>query len=314
MIIIAHRGASGYLPEHTLASKAMAYALGADYLEQDVVLTADCQPVVLHDIHLDTISDVAQRFPRRARADGRWYAIDFTWDELQELRLTERFDPQTRRPVYPTRFPANRSRFHIARLTEEIELIQGLNHSTGGDVGLYPEIKRPAWHREQGFDISQIVLHVLADYGYRHRDDGIFLQCFDPQELKRIRFDLGVKLKLVQLVGENEWGESTADYAQMRTVGGLAAIATYADAIGPTLTHVLERTESGDVRPTPLTDWAHAAGLQVHPYTVRSDALPEFAASADHLIDLLERTGIDGIFTDFPDRAVRRLSDPRWKN
>ena len=87
MIVIAHRGASGYLPEHTLAAKALAHGMGADYIEQDVVLTADDHPIVLHDIHLDLVTDVAERFPRRARADGRFHAIDFTLAEIQQLRV-----------------------------------------------------------------------------------------------------------------------------------------------------------------------------------------------------------------------------------
>ena len=96
-IVIAHRGASGYLPEHTLAAKAVAHAQGADFIEQDVVLTRDDQPIVLHDVHLDTVTDVAQVFPGRKRGDGRYYAIDFTLEEIQRLRVTERVDHQTQR-------------------------------------------------------------------------------------------------------------------------------------------------------------------------------------------------------------------------
>ena len=104
-IVIAHRGASGYLPEHKLEAKALAFAMKADYLEQDCVLTADDVPVVLHDIQLDTVSDVARRFPRRRRDDGRFYAVDFTLDEIRSLRVTERFDRETGEAVYPQRFP-----------------------------------------------------------------------------------------------------------------------------------------------------------------------------------------------------------------
>jgi glycerophosphoryl diester phosphodiesterase len=91
-LVIAHRGASGYLPEHTLAAKAYAHALGADFIEQDLVLTKDDVPVVLHDIYLDTVTDVAVRFPERKRADGRFYVIDLTLAELKQLRVTERFN------------------------------------------------------------------------------------------------------------------------------------------------------------------------------------------------------------------------------
>src|SRR5262245_24187713 len=120
--VIAHRGASGYLPEHTIAAKAYAHALGADYLEQDVVLSKDDVPVVLHDVYLDTVTDVAKRFPDRKRADGRFYALDFTLAELKQLRVTERFDVRTGQPVYPKRFPAAQSSFQISTLEEELQL------------------------------------------------------------------------------------------------------------------------------------------------------------------------------------------------
>ena len=105
-LVIAHRGASGYLPEHTLESAAYAHALGADYIEQDIVMSRDGTLVVLHDIHLETTTDVAARFPDRKRPDGRFYALDFTWDELRSLRVSERFDPKTGAAVFPRRFPA----------------------------------------------------------------------------------------------------------------------------------------------------------------------------------------------------------------
>ena len=114
-MVIAHRGASGYLPEHTLPAKAMAYAQGADYLEQDLVMTKDDRLVVLHDHYLDRVTDVAQRFPQRARKDGRFYAIDFTLDEIKSLKFTEGFEPKNGKNVqtYPGRFPMGKSDFRI---------------------------------------------------------------------------------------------------------------------------------------------------------------------------------------------------------
>ena len=109
-LVIAHRGASGYLPEHTLPAIAMAHAMGADYLEQDVVLSKDDVPIVLHDIHIDTVTDVARRFPDRKRADGRYYAIDFTVAELKQLPASERFDPRTGRRRVPGALPGGQGR------------------------------------------------------------------------------------------------------------------------------------------------------------------------------------------------------------
>ncbi|MEM7311532.1 MAG: glycerophosphodiester phosphodiesterase, partial [Planctomycetota bacterium] len=180
-LIIAHRGASGYLPEHTLPAVAMAHGLGADYIEQDVVLTKDKHPIVLHDIHLDTVTDVATKFPNRKREDGRYYAIDFELAEIRLLRVNERIDLATGKPVFPGRFPLGKSRFEIPTLAEEIELIQGLNKSTARDVGIYAEVKQPAWHRNAGFEISRIVIQVLKDYGYESKTDRAYLQCFDPE-------------------------------------------------------------------------------------------------------------------------------------
>lgn len=308
-IVIAHRGASGYLPEHTLAAKAAAHAMGADYLEQDVVLSRDGMPMVLHDIHIDTVTDVAQVFPDRARADGRFYALDFAVDELKALTAMERAD-QTGEQVFPCRFPRGASSFQIPTLAEEIELIQGLNLSTGREAGVYTEIKAPAWHRAEGHDISAIVLGVLADYGYADPDDLAYLQCFDWNETQRVRNELGWRGKLVQLLGENDWAEAPdVDYHALQTKEGLAAIAEVADGIGPWLRHVVTGADNQG-RPviTDLVENAHAHGLAVHPYTFRADALPDYAESLEAALRIfLVEAGVDGVFTDFPDRAVAFL-------
>jgi len=137
-IVIAHRGASGYLPEHTLAAKAMAYAMGSDFIEQDLVMTRDDRLVVLHDLYLDRISNVQDVFPGRQRANGRFYAIDFTLKEIRKLAVSERYRIAGGKKVavYPGRFPVGQSRFRVHTFEEEVELIQGLNHSTGKQVGL----------------------------------------------------------------------------------------------------------------------------------------------------------------------------------
>ena len=117
--VTAHRGASGYLPEHTLPAKAMAYAMGVDYVEQDVVMTKDGKLMVMHDILVDTTTDVAKKFPDRHRKDGRYYSSDFTYDELRSLRVTERFDPKTGKAVFAGRFPDSPIAYQIPSLEEE---------------------------------------------------------------------------------------------------------------------------------------------------------------------------------------------------
>ena len=305
--IIAHRGASAYLPEHTLPAKALAYAMGADYLEQDVVATRDDQLVVLHDIHLDRVTDVAARFPGRARADGRYYVRDFDLAEIRSLGVTERLDADGR-PVYPGRFPPHRSRFGIHTLAEELEFVHGLNRATGGSTGVYPEIKRPAWHQEQGIDLGAAMLAVLAEHGYEAPGDPVFVQCFDASEVRRLREDLGCGLRLVQLVGDNSWGEADTDYDALCTDQGLAALARTADAIGPWVNRLYEPgADGGPPRSSGLTEAAHRAGLLVHPYTFRADDLaPGFRNFTDMVGYFCVDLGVDGLFTDFPDR-VREL-------
>ena len=305
--IIAHRGASAYLPEHTLPAKALAYAMGADYLEQDVVATRDDELVVLHDIHLDRVTDVAARFPGRARTDGRYYVRDFDLAEIRSLGVTERLDADGR-PVYPGRFPPHHSRFGIHTLAEELEFVHGLNRATGGSTGVYPEIKRPAWHREQGIDLGAAMLAVLAAHGYEAPGDPVFVQCFDASEVRRLREDLGCRLRLVQLVGDNSWGESDTDYDALCTDQGLAALARTADAIGPWVNRLYEPGEDGGPpRSSGLTEAAHRAGLLVHPYTFRADDLaPGFRNFTDMVRYFCDDLGVDGLFTDFPDR-VREL-------
>ncbi len=294
-VVIAHRGASGYLPEHTPAAACLAYGLGADFVEQDVVLTRDGVPIVLHDIHLDTTTDVADRFPSRHRDDGRWYAIDFTWDEIQSLRVHERTGTRGAGAVFPARFPLNQSRFRLASLAEMIELIQGLNRSTGRLVGIYPELKQPAWHRAEGQDLTRIVLNVLEKYGYTSPRQRIFVQCFDADELKRIRDEFDCRLPLIQLVNGDDAGDA------MWTPAGLKQIADYADGVGPDINRVFQVDASMTVHWDPTAMRVHEHGLVIHPYTLRRDALPPGVDSLTRLVELCVEADVDGFFSDFPD-------------
>ncbi len=313
MLIIAHRGASGYLPEHTLEAKALAYAQGADYLEQDVVATRDDRLVVLHDIHLDRVTDVAARFPDRRRPDGRWYARDFDLAELETLNVHERRAADGA-AVYPGRFPTGTGAFRVPTLEAEIEMIQGLNRSTGRRVGIYPEIKRPAWHRGEGIDLGARLLEILDGYGYRRRGDSVYVQCFDAAELVRLRDDLGCDLKLVQLIGENAWGESGTDYDALRTRRGLERLAEVVDGIGPWVEQLYTPGAGGPAKSTGLAGDARKLGLAVHPYTFRADDLAPGFTSFDEMVRWSAHgLKVDGVFTDFPD-LVRRALGPDGAN
>ena len=286
-IVIAHRGASGYLPEHTLASKAMAFAMSPDFLEQDLVLSKDDVPIVIHDIYLEAVTDVAIQFPQRKRVDGRFYVVDFTFAELKQLQVTERFDPASGKAIYEHRFPLQKSTFRLHSLQEEIEFIQGLNKSTQKNIGIYPEIKEPAFHLQEGKDISKIVLNTLTAYGYTSKEDPCILQCFDSNELQRIRHELKSELFLVQLI------ETKVSTTQLK------AFASYADGIGPWYQQISPE----------FVRLAHDLKLKVHGYTLRADDLGEFE-TFNNLLDYGFNTlNLDGIFTDFPDKAVAFLAE-----
>lgn len=297
-LIIAHRGASGYLPEHSLASKALAYGLGADYLEQDLVASRDGELLVLHDLWLDDVCDVAERFPNRRRADGHFYCIDFDLAEIRSLHFGERVDPATGAEKFPGRFPRSAGGFPVVTFDEEIRFIQGLNASTGRNVGIYPEIKEPRWHAEQGIDLARCVTDALDRHGYLAAGSRIFLQCFDADTLRSVRARIGTGLPMIRLLSSR----LPVNAAQLRD------IATYADGIGPSLKLILRGVGANGVYDlSNLVTQAHDLGLVVHPYTFRADDLPAGIDDFDALLDLFVRDlRVDALFTDFTDRVARR--------
>jgi glycerophosphoryl diester phosphodiesterase len=306
-IVIAHRGASGYLPEHTLAAKALAHGLGADFLEQDVVATRDSQLVVLHDLYLDDVSDVARKFQGRHRDDGRHYVVDFDLAELRALTIFERRAPGTATAKYAARFPAEIGLFGIATLEEELRLVRGLNRSTGRSVGIYPELKDPGWHRRHGIDLAKLLLAELRAFGYSSADDAAFVQCFDAAELARLKHELACALPLIQLVGPE------AEYASLLTPAGLRGVASYAYGLGPRYSQlVVEKSGPGRPAASALTRLARDAGLRLHAYTFRRDDLPAYARTLEELLELFAvAIGVDGVFCDHPDIAVRVRAEAR---
>ncbi len=281
--------------------------MGADFLEQDVVASRDDALLVLHDIHLDRISNVADLYPGRARADGRFYARDFDLDEIRELTAWERMNADGS-AVYPRRFPARTGGFRLHTLSDELELLRSLNTATGRDVGVYPEIKRPAWHRGEGVDIAPLLLDELARFGYRDAGANAFVQCFDAAETERLRRDLGSKLPLIQLIGDNAWGESPTNFSALLTPAGMASVSSFANGIGPFFEQ-LYTIENGQPASTGIVEMAHDAGLLVHPYTFRLDSLAAGFSSFEAMLRFaLDTLQVDGLFTDFTD-TVRRFVD-----
>lgn len=306
-VIIAHRGASGYLPEHTLPAKSLAYEMGADYLEQDVVATNDDELVVLHDIHLDRVTDVAEIYPDRHRDDGRFYVRDFMLDEIRHLSVHDRVNADGSR-VYPGRYEDDGSSFRVHTFGEELSFIAELQSDGGRPVGIYPEIKSPAWHRRDGVDITPLFMQVLSDFGFESHSDPVYVQCFDDQELVRIRKELDSELKLIQLIGDNAWGEAETDYDAVMSSSGIKALGSIVDGIGPWVEQLYESDRHGKPRSTGLVSRAHDSGLAVHPYTFRKDDLPPGFDSFDRLMRFaVDELAVDGLFTDFPDLACEAL-------
>lgn len=301
-LVIAHRGASGYLPEHTLEAAVLAYAQGADYIEQDLVLSKDGQLIVLHDIVLQTSTNVADVFPDRARADGQFYAIDFTLAEIKQLSKFERVNAEQQQ-VFPQRFQSAMG-FQISTWEEQVQLIRELNRQSQRNIGFYPELKAPAWHSEQGQNILQTYVASLDALGMNNREMKIITQCFDWAATQALRNTYGLKTELVQLIAENDWAESSTDYEYLQSSAGVKAMAEVVDGIGPWLPQ-LYNVETQKV--TPFAQMLQQTDLMLHPYTHRDDALGLADTVPAQLSLIFDEIQASGIFTDHVDSVVRFL-------
>lgn len=322
-LIIAHRGASGERPEHTLAAYERAIDQGADYIEPDLVMTKDGVLVARHENLINDTTDVAARpeFANRRTVktiDGvemtGWFTEDFTLRELQTLRVKERLG-QLR--------PANQAfdgLYPIATLTEIIDLVKAKQAEGNRVIGLYPETKHPSYFAAIGLPMEQLLVRVLKDHGgYDDAAAPVFIQSFEVANLKALK--ALTDLRLIQLMAPNEspFDAPMTSYADMITPAGLAAIAQYADGIGVHKDMVIPRDANGDLSsPTGLVAAAHAVGLHVHLWTFRRENyfLPTAYRRADDLaetgnlageIQRYAATGIDGLFTDNTAEAVMAL-------
>lgn len=309
-LVAAHRGASGYLPEHTLPSKAMAYAMGADYIEQDVVMTKDGKLVIMHDVLIDTTTDVAKKFPNRARKDGRYYACDFTLEEIRTLRVTERFDVKTGKPVFPDRFPDSPIAYQVPTLEEEFYQVQGLNKSTGRDVKVYVEVKEPAFFEARGLDILKATIETMTRFGYNSMESGAILQIFDYEAVIRAR-ELGWKGELCMLVtlSGQEHKDDKARHAWLTTEEGVKDIAKYATIYAPNFSLLAVPSADGtSYTISPLGDMVRKSGMKLHAWTLRADSLPRGFRTFGEVLDVAFGTiRLDAVFSDFPDRVVNYL-------
>lgn len=309
-LVIAHRGASGERPEHTLAAYERAIDQGADYIEPDLVVTSDGVLVARHENEISETTDVASRpeFAGRQRSktvDGvlvtGWFAEDFTLAELRTLRARERL------PGLRPQNVAFDGLWQIPTLEEVVRLVRAKESETGRRIGIYPELKHPGFLlQSEGIDTVDLLLLELKRLGVEPADP-VFIQSFEVSPLRRLRQRSAFRLVQLVSVGGGPADESTVTYAEMLSPAGLAEMASYADAVGADMRLVI----GGDGKPTSLVADATAAGLEVHAWTLRKENafLPpslrgpggEAATGCiEGLYALLAGAGVSGVFTDDP--------------
>ncbi len=324
VLVIGHRGASALRPEHTLASYGKAIADGADFIEPDLVMTRDGVPVARHENEISGTTDVAAHpeFASRKTTktiDGHavtgWFTEDFTLDELKTLRARERL-PQLRSTAYD-------GQFQIPTLDEIIDFVATESATQGRVIGIIPEIKHGTYFQKAGLPMEDRVLAILAAHAYT-RTAPVEIQSFEIANLRYLRGKLGKNhpnIRLLQLLDDAK--EQPYDvvaaggklsYGQMMTPAGLRDIAGYADAIGPNVRAIIPLKADGTLgEPTALAHDAHAAKLELHPYTFRpenyfqarnfwqgSDPKTFNEAGSVAEIRAYLDAGVDAFFTDDP--------------
>ncbi len=320
-IVIGHRGACGYRPEHTLASYELAIEQGADFIEPDLVSTKDRVLIARHENDITETTDVAERpeFANRKATktiDGQattgWFAEDFTLAEIKTLRAKERLS---------FRDQSYNGRFQIPTFQEVIDLAKRKSTEKRRVIGIYPETKHPTYHDSVGLSLEEPLVEILKRNGYTTQDSAVFIQSFEVANLKQL--NAMTEVRLVQLIdGDLKDGQvvelkpydfvtsgDARTYADLRTPQGLAEVARYADGIGPWKRLIISTDATDKLRaPTTFIRDAHAAGLIVHTWTFRNEdryLASDYNKNPELEYEQFFKLGIDGVFSDFPDTGVR---------
>ena len=312
-LVIGHRGASGYRPEHTIAAYELAIQMGADYIEPDIVSTKDGILIACHENDISETTDVANRpeFSNRKttkKIDGKdvnaWFTEDCTLAEIKTLRAKERL---------PFRNHSFDGRFEIPTLQEVIDLAKRKSVQTGRTIGIYPETKYPTYFQSINLPLEKPLVSILETNGYTSKNDPVFIQSFEVENLKRL--DKMTDLPLIQLLDDANKqpydfvvkGDSRT-YADLTSPKELAKIAEYADGLGPYKRLIVPAGEDKRLKPTTsLINDAHAVGLRVHTWTFRNEdqyLAPDYNGDSQAEYEQFFKLGIDGVFSDFPDTAV----------
>jgi len=324
-LVIGHRGAAGYRPEHTLASYELAARMGADFIEPDLVSTRDHVLVARHENEIGGTTDVASRpqFAGRKAAkvvDGNtlvgWFTEDFTLAELKTLRAKERL------PAVRQENTLYDGRFQIPTFAEILALRERLSQELNREVGVYPETKHPTYFRTVGLDLETPLVEQVRGAGLDQANAPIFIQSFELTNLVDLRQEFGVSAPLIFLTSASgapydlaSTGDPTT-YADLTTARGLRSISGIVNGIGPDKCQIIAHNTDGTLgQPTTLVAEAHAAGLQVHPYTFRAENMflpvdyrvgndaTAYGRAIDEQVRFLQ-TGVDALFTDQCDIGV----------
>ena len=271
-VIIAHRGASGHAPEHTLEAYSIGHAMGADFIEPDLVMCRDGYLVCSHDLTVRKGSNAAFLYPDLVNDDGDVRIRDLFLAELRKVNFTD---------------GAGAGSYRYASFTEFLDLMDLLGQRTGEKVGIIPELKAPAWHRSEGLAMEAELMTRLAEAGYGAISDPIIIQCFDKESLRRLRLENQCPFPQVLCLGKDSTEED------------LAWAAEFCDGIAPPRA-AIEDVETGAV--SELVEKAHALGLAVFPYTFNNEE--------EAMRRYLYEYGVEGVFTNYPDKGVAARAKP----
>lgn len=322
-IVIAHRGASGYRPEHTLASYQLAIEFGADYVEPDLVATRDGHLIARHEPLLDDTTDVKSRPEFASRRSTKtlddkeitgFFASDFTLAEIRQLRAVQ---------PNPARSKEYDGKLTVPTFEEILDLVQQESTRRGRPIGIYPETKHPAFHLALQLPLEDRLLEALQRRGLNEAGTPIFIQSFESANLQYLRPK--TELPLVQLMddkalvyddsGVRVVSVDIPDYGDRRggaRPGSLTDVAKYANAIGPWKRQILRDVGKPALLTTTVIEQAHAAGLRVHTYTFRNEPAtlaPEYGNDPLKEYRRFYELGIDGVFSDFSDTALKARAE-----